>query len=115
MRALRVTGGQEMTHGRSLERYHKRLNQPPFAIGKLPVRRLRGDTRKIPEQEHEEDARRAAETAERQENSDTTSHKHNNTNTWALPNLRDSGANQVSPAEGHHKNKADETRKPSRG
>ena len=88
VRAPRVTGGQEMTYGRSLERHlkrfglplaytewahiaqnradwHKRVAQPPFAIGKPFVRRPRGDTRRTPEQKREDEARHAAEAAER--------------------------------------------------
>ena len=69
----RVTGGQEMTYGRSLERHlqrfdlpltftewaslaqdragwHKRVTHPPFEIGKPFTRQPRGDTRVTPEE-----------------------------------------------------------------
>ena len=72
VRRPRVTGGQEMTLGRSLERHlqrfdlptvftewttlaqdraawHKLVTKPPFAIGKPFVRKPRGDTRVTPE------------------------------------------------------------------
>ena len=88
VRAPRVTGGQEMTYGRSPERHlkrfglpvaytkwtrifqnradwHRRVTQPPFATGKPFVRRLRGDNRRKPVQKREDQARREAETAER--------------------------------------------------
>ena len=39
--------------------------QPPFAIGKPFVRRPRGDTRRTPGQKREDEARHAAEAAER--------------------------------------------------
>ena len=58
---------------------HKRVAQPPFAIGKPFVRRPRGDTRRTPEQRREDEARRAAETAERQANFDAAAHAHHNT------------------------------------
>jgi hypothetical protein len=102
VRKARDTGGQEMTYGRSLERHLKRFDlppdytdwapiaqnrgdwrrrvtQPPFTIGKPFVRRPRGDTRRTPEQKREDEARRAAETAERQANFDAASHAHHNT------------------------------------
>ena len=98
----RVTGGQEMSLGGSLERYLKRFDlplsysgwstiaqsrddwrrrvaQPPFAIGKPFVRRPRGDTRRTPEQRREDEACRAVETAERQANFDAASHARHNT------------------------------------
>ena len=59
--------------------WRRRVNQPPFAIGKLFVRRPRGDTTRTPEQRREDEARRAAETAERQANSDAASHAHHST------------------------------------
>ena len=55
------------------------MTQPPFTIGKPFVRRPRGDTRRTPEQKSEDEARRAAETAERQANFDAASHAHHNT------------------------------------
>ena len=78
-----------MTYGRSLERYikrfdlpqayyewahiarnfadwRKRVTEPLFAIGKPLVRRLRGDGRMTAGQKRGDEARRAAETAERQ-------------------------------------------------
>ena len=100
VREPRVTGGQELSYGRSLGRYLKRFDlppdytagapiaqnrddwrrrvtQPPFAIGKPFVRRPRGDTRRTPEQIREDEARRAAETAERQV--DAASHARHST------------------------------------
>ena len=88
VRTPRVTGGQEMTYGRSLERHllrfdlptnftewanlaqdrnswHKLATKPPFAIGKPFVRRPRGDTRVTPEDKRRHMAQRAAEIAER--------------------------------------------------
>jgi len=88
VRAPRVSGGQEMTYGRSLERHLKRFNlplayiewagiaqnraewykratKPPFTIGKPFLRRPRGDSRRTAEQKHEDEARRTAEIAER--------------------------------------------------
>ena len=88
VRAPRVAGGQEMTYGRSLERHlkrfslplaytewagiaqnrvdwHKRVTKPPFTIGKPFLRRPRGDSRRTAEQKREDEARRAAEIAER--------------------------------------------------
>ena len=96
MREPRGAGGQEMTYGRSYECYLKRFDLPPdytdwapiaqnrgdwrrrvtqplFTIGKPFVRRSRGDTRRTPEQRREDEARRAAETAERQANFDAAS------------------------------------------
>ena len=112
---MRATWGQEITKGRSLGRYHKRLNEPPFAIGQLPVWRPRGDTRRTPEQGHEEDERRAAETAEGQTNSEPTptSQEHHYTNTRALPNPRVSGANQVPPRKGTTKIKPSKPENPA--
>ena len=88
VRTPRVSGGQEMTYGRSLERHLKRFNlplayiewagiaqnraewykratKPPFTIGKPFLRRPRGDSRRTAEQKHEDEARRTAEIAER--------------------------------------------------
>ena len=88
VRTPRVTGGQEMTYGRSLERHllrfdlptnftewanlaqdrnswHELATKPPFAIGKPFVRRPRGDTRVTPEDKRRHMAQRAAEIAER--------------------------------------------------
>ena len=84
----RVTGGQKITYGRLLEHYLKRFDLPPdytgwapieqnrgdwrrrvtqlpLTIGKPFVRRPRGDNRRAPEQKRKDEARRAAETAER--------------------------------------------------
>ena len=88
VRAPRVSGGQEMTYGRSLKRHLKRLvlplaytdsahiaqsrtewykraTKPPFTIGKPFLRRPRGDSRRTAEQKHMDKTRRAAEEAER--------------------------------------------------
>ena len=77
-----------MTYGRPLERHHKRFSlplaytewagiaqnrvdwhkrvtKPPFTIGKPFLRRPRGDSRRTAEQKREDEARRAAEIAER--------------------------------------------------
>ena len=45
--------------------WHMRAAQPPFAISEPFVRRPRCDSRKTPEQKRVDEARRAAETAER--------------------------------------------------
>ena len=45
--------------------WHKLASQPPFAIGKPPVRGPRGDTRLTPEDKRRHMAQRAAEIAER--------------------------------------------------
>ena len=84
IREPRVAGGQEMTYGRSLQRFglptvftewahlardragwHKRVTTPPFAIGRPFVRQTRGDTRVTTEDKHRAVAQRAAEIAER--------------------------------------------------
>lgn len=84
----RVTGGQEMTYGRSLERHlkrfdlpltftewaslaqdragwHKRVTHPPFEIGKPFTRQPRGDTRVTPEEKRRRMAQHKAETEAR--------------------------------------------------
>ena len=84
----RVTGGQEMTYGRSLERHlkrfdlpltftewaslaqdragwHKRVTHPPFEIGKPFTRQPRGDTRVTPEEKRRRMAQHKAETETR--------------------------------------------------
>ncbi len=45
--------------------WHKRATKPPFTIGKPLLRRPRGDSRRTVEQKREDEARRAAEIAER--------------------------------------------------
>ena len=74
---LNYTGWGPIAQNR--DDWHRRVTQPPFAIGKPFVRRPRGDTRRTPEQKREDEARRAAETAERQANFDAASHAHHNT------------------------------------
>ena len=83
--------------------WRKRVTQPPFVTGKPPIRHPRGDSRRAPEQKREDEARRAAETAERHANYDATSHAQHNTSPWTLSNPEVSGASQKAPRGDTHK------------